>query len=50
VKETSACCVNRGESSDESDIDVMIEVRDTNPEIEAQIDNMIFGINQILRP
>lgn len=35
----------RGESSDESDIDVMIEVADTNPEIEAQIDDMIFEIN-----
>lgn len=35
----------RGESSHESDVDVMIEVADINPEIEAQIDDMIFEIN-----
>jgi len=35
----------RGESSHESDIDVMIEVTDISPEIEAQIDDMIFEIN-----
>ena len=35
----------RGESDFESDVDVMIEIADSNPEIEAQINDIIFGIN-----
>ena len=35
----------RGESTSESDIDVMIELAETNPEIESQIDDIIFEIN-----
>jgi len=35
----------RGESDFESDVDVMIEIADSNPEIEAQINDIIFEIN-----
>ncbi len=35
----------RGEAHSESDIDVMIEIADTNSEIEAQINEIIFEIN-----
>lgn len=35
----------RGESHSESDIDVMIEIADSNSEIEAQISEIIFKIN-----
>jgi len=35
----------RGESDSGSDIDVMIEIADSNPEIEAQINEIIFEIN-----
>jgi len=34
-----------GESTSESDIDVMIELVESNPEIESQIDDIIFEIN-----
>ena len=35
----------RGEDTPESDIDVMIEIAESNPEIESQIDDIIFEIN-----
>ena len=35
----------RSESDFESDVDVMIEIADSNPEIEARIDDIIFEIN-----
>jgi len=35
----------RGEAHSESDIDVMIEIADSNSEIEAQINEVIFKIN-----
>ena len=35
----------RGEAHSESDIDVMIEIADSNSEIEAQIYEVIFKIN-----
>jgi len=35
----------RGETHSESDIDVMIEIADSNSEIEAQINEIIFEIN-----
>jgi len=35
----------RGEAHSESDIDVMIEIADSNSEIEAQINEIIFEIN-----
>ena len=35
----------RGESTSESDIDVMIQIAEFNPEIESQIDDIIFEIN-----
>lgn len=35
----------RGEGGAESDIDVMIQVAETNPEVEALIDDIIFKIN-----
>ena len=35
----------RGESDFESDIDVMIELAETNPDIEAQIDDIVYEIN-----
>ena len=35
----------RGEDTPESDIDVMIELAETNPEIESQIYDIIYEIN-----
>ena len=35
----------RGEESPESDIDVMIEVENYTPEVEALIDELVFEIN-----
>lgn len=35
----------RGEESPESDIDVMIEVENYTPEVEAQIDDLVYEIN-----
>lgn len=35
----------RGEDSPESDIDVMIELTEVNPEIESEIDKTLFAIN-----
>ncbi len=35
----------RGDSDFESDIDVMIEVAETNPDIESRIDDIVFKIN-----
>ena|SRR4030067_2841437 len=35
----------RGDASPDSDIDVMIEVDDYNPEIESEIDDIVFKIN-----
>lgn len=35
----------RGNSTPESDIDVMIEIDESNPEIESQIDDIVFEIN-----
>ncbi len=35
----------RGEESPESDIDVMIEVENYTPEVEALIDELLFEIN-----
>lgn len=35
----------RGDSTAESDIDVMIEIDESSPEIESQIDDIIFNIN-----
>ena len=35
----------RGEDTPESDIDVMIELAETSPEIESQIYDIIFEIN-----
>jgi len=35
----------RGERTFESDIDVMIEIEEVTPEIESQIDDIIFKIN-----
>ena len=35
----------RGNSTSESDIDVMIEIDESNPDIESQIDDIIFKIN-----
>jgi len=35
----------RGEGDLESDLDVMIEIAESNPGIEAQIDDIIFEIN-----
>lgn len=35
----------RGQDSPESDIDVMIELSEVNPEIESEIDKTIFVIN-----
>lgn len=35
----------RGESSEESDIDIMIELEEVTPAIEAVIDTMIFKVN-----
>ena len=35
----------RGISDFESDIDVMIEVAETNPDIESQIDDIVYEIN-----
>lgn len=35
----------RGEATTESDIDVMIEIEEITPEIEALIDEIIFRIN-----
>lgn len=35
----------KGDASPESDIDVMIELEDYTPEIESEIDNLVFEIN-----
>jgi predicted nucleotidyltransferase len=35
----------RGEDTSDSDIDVMIEIEESNPEIESQIDDIVFRIN-----
>lgn len=35
----------RGDSSPESDIDIMIEVEDYNPAVESAIDDIVFEIN-----
>lgn len=35
----------RGQATFESDIDVMIKLPETNPEIESQIDDIIFDLN-----
>ena len=35
----------RGDSDFESDIDVMIEVAESNPDIESRIDDIVFKIN-----
>ena len=35
----------RGDASPESDIDLMIEVEDNNPDVESEIDDVIFEIN-----
>jgi len=35
----------RGESSFESDVDVMLKLKKTSPEIESGIDDIVFGIN-----
>ena len=35
----------RGKSALDSDIDVMIEVAESNPEIESQIHDLVFEIN-----
>ena len=37
--------IMRGEESPESDIDVMIEVENYTPEVEALIDELVFEIN-----
>ena len=35
----------RGDASQDSDIDVMIKVKDYTPEIESAIDDLVFEIN-----
>ena len=35
----------RGEETDESDIDVMIELEDCSPELISELDDIVFGIN-----
>ena len=35
----------RGDDTPESDIDVMIEIDESNPDIESQMDDIIFKIN-----
>ncbi len=35
----------REEDSPESDVDIMIELSEVNPQIESEIDKIIFGIN-----
>lgn len=35
----------RGDSTSESDIDVMIEIAESNPDIRSQISDIIFEIN-----
>ncbi|MBI5050267.1 MAG: nucleotidyltransferase domain-containing protein [Nitrospirae bacterium] len=35
----------RGDSSPDSDIDVMIEIEDYNPAIESAIDDLVYKIN-----
>jgi len=35
----------RGDASSESDIDIMIELEEVTPEIESQIDEIVFEIN-----
>ena len=35
----------RGEDTPESDVDVMIEIDKSSPEIESQIDDIVFEVN-----
>ena len=35
----------RGNAAPDSDIDIMIEVEDYNPQVESEIDDIVFDIN-----